>query len=336
MKRALLTLFILASAKLLLAQDPGFQSVKGFGDYRPILKGKTADWMIFEFGNQSTATINYIVGQEVLFTVSFGRITNITFTESNVGGRATAGSLAQYYTISGPTVQNAGTNQEINTYTFTQKAVIPADVLTELTVSGTIVGNVGQDITFNGNTTPGYTSGGGNTPGNDSYNMTDPITGVLPVIFGPINATISGSNFSINWQTTSEKNNKEFLVQASADGKEFHTIGTVSTLAENGNSDIALEYAFSKNWSEVSSLLGFPLISALLLIAIALALLVKNRRKAFYLPILVILAFASFMGCRKDDNQLATDDVPDVYIRIGQVDIDGTTQYSRIVKAIKE
>lgn len=188
----------------------------------------------------------------------------------------------------------------------------------------------GQGI--NVNITPGIATQIQNMGSTSIYGYTN---GALPVVFGPIQAQFNNNQFSVNWQTTSEKNNKEFIVQASDDGKEFHTIGTVASKAEEGNSDTALDYSFSKTWDEVSSLLSFPLISAIFLCAMMLALFVKRSRKAYFLPVLVVLAFASFMGCRKKDRVEITE-LPDVYVRIGQVNIDGATEYSQAVKAIKE
>ena len=192
------------------------------------------------------------------------------------------------------------------------------------------------DIRITGQfTPPPQTTSPTDDPANNSTFVATYST-ALPVNFGPLQATFNGSRFAINWQTTNEKNNKEFLVQASTDGENFHTIGTVASQAENGNSDKALNYTFSRNWDEFSSLLGFPLISAILLSLFIVGLVVKNRRKAYILPVLALLAFTALLGCQKDEEPLATGDVPDVYVRIAQVNIDGGVEYTNPVKAVKE
>ena len=49
----------------------------------------------------------------------------------------------------------------------------------------------------------------------------------------------------LNWSTATEVNNKAFQLQRSADGRDFSTIATIASLAENGNSSTALNYAYT-------------------------------------------------------------------------------------------
>ncbi|MCH5720376.1 hypothetical protein [Niabella hibiscisoli] len=81
----------------------------------------------------------------------------------------------------------------------------------------------------------------------------DPL--VLPVSFGAITAKIIGGQLTVNWSTLKETNNDRFEIEASVDGENFTTIGTVDSKATNGNSDRDLEYQFERNATDSNSLL---------------------------------------------------------------------------------
>ena len=132
-----------------------------------------------------------------------------------------------------------------------------------------------------------------------------------------------------------EENNKEFVIEASKDGKTFHNIGTVASAAKDGNSDTELEYNFSKSWSEAATMLGFPIAMILAIASLGASAYFTSKRKKFALFALLFIGVSIFtFSCRKN-NDLPLEDV-DVYIKIGQVDIDGTTSYSPVVKAIQK
>lgn len=66
----------------------------------------------------------------------------------------------------------------------------------------------------------------------------------LSVDFGNISASVKNGQLQVNWQTLAETNNKEFIVEASADGKFFKKIGTTPSLAKEGNSTIVINVSF--------------------------------------------------------------------------------------------
>ncbi len=61
------------------------------------------------------------------------------------------------------------------------------------------------------------------------------ISGVLPVTFVNIAATLSNDVVTINWQTATELNANNFIVQRSEDGNRFYAIGTVKASGLNNS-----------------------------------------------------------------------------------------------------
>ncbi|GAB3026630.1 hypothetical protein GCM10027051_34300 [Niabella terrae] len=159
--------------------------------------------------------------------------------------------------------------------------------------------------------------------------------GALPVAFDYVEGAFRGDRFTAKWRTLSETNNKEFRIEISQDGTTFQPIGTVASLAKEGNSDTKLEYSFSKSWEEMRAELGYSLIGMLLLGSIMAMALIKKRR-FMVLGIAGSLMMATFfLACRKKDRQeIATK--PDIFFRVAQIDIDNSTHYSKTVKVMAE
>jgi hypothetical protein len=66
----------------------------------------------------------------------------------------------------------------------------------------------------------------------------------LPLTISSIKADVTGATNTISWITSTENNNRKFVVERSTDGTNFTAIGDVATKAINGNSNIALNYNF--------------------------------------------------------------------------------------------
>lgn len=160
----------------------------------------------------------------------------------------------------------------------------------------------------------------------------------LPVTFGSLSAVMHGNNLQVNWSTISETNNKEFVVQGSSDGSSWFNIGSVASKAEDGNSDSIIDYSFNKTVQELLALSAFSLPAAIALVVITLMLFPAiKRRKAFWMtPVIAIgIAFIS-VSCNKSQDSYETGEKPVVYIRIAQVDKDGATSYSKVVKVVEK
>lgn len=149
-------------------------------------------------------------------------------------------------------------------------------------------------------------------------------TTTLPVVFGTISAAISGTTLQVHWQTLSEKNNDYFEIQVSEDGKNFKTIGTVKSKAANHNSDIPITYQFATTGNRYTFI-------GLGVIAFLGALLFGRRNKWIFGVLLLTLTIAS-VACTRNDQTIISNK-KNVFVRIIQVDIDGTTTASKVIKA---
>lgn len=159
---------------------------------------------------------------------------------------------------------------------------------------------------------------------------------VLPVTFGDVNAVFQNGKLSLNWSTISETNNKEFVVEGSVDGKTWAKLGTVASKASAGNSDTLIQYDFSKSVQELIALSGFSLLSMILVAGLALLMFPSIKRKTAWMltPVLAIVMTVTLFACSKSDSSPVTGEKPVTYIRIAQVDKDGTTSYSKVVKVV--
>ncbi|TXH21096.1 MAG: hypothetical protein E6Q95_04530 [Chitinophagaceae bacterium] len=153
--------------------------------------------------------------------------------------------------------------------------------------------------------------------------------GSLSVVFGNSSAIFSHHQLAIQWHTQSEFDNDHFLVEGSKDGKQFITLTTIKSKAENGNSNASLSYSLilnSKNGNLASSLF------IVLLILISLIGTLKQRRKLALASVIAVL----FIACNKQDVQNNQDNDEIKFIRITQVDKYGTKQSGKIMKIIHE
>lgn len=154
---------------------------------------------------------------------------------------------------------------------------------------------------------------------------------VLPVDFGEINAAVKGSSLFVNWRTLSETNNSHFEIEASMDGKVFVKIGEVKSNAEDGTSASPISYQFStteQNARATAGLLAFAVIATV-------AAAGKNRKLSVYVAIAMLIAIAP-VACRKNDSTDLTGNSQKLFIRIKQVDKDGTFKYSKTVQVVQE
>ncbi|MGE9315076.1 hypothetical protein ACLOAU_25720 [Niabella sp. CJ426] len=152
----------------------------------------------------------------------------------------------------------------------------------------------------------------------------------LPITLGTLDATLSGNQLSVNWTTVTEKSNRSFDIEASSDGNHFIKIGTVDSKALNGDSDESLHYEFVMDL-EAGSL-------ALVWGSIALAcsaLFIKRKNKLACL--LLITGFATIVSgisCTKQDTIVDGKDAR-IFIRLKQINKDGSFEYSKTIQAVK-
>lgn len=77
--------------------------------------------------------------------------------------------------------------------------------------------------------------------------LTNTVLIVLPVNMLSFSGYNDGNRNQLIWTTSTEQNNKGFDVQRSLDGVTYNSIGFVSSIANGGNSSVALNYTFTDN-----------------------------------------------------------------------------------------
>lgn len=152
----------------------------------------------------------------------------------------------------------------------------------------------------------------------------------LPVTFGPVSAVFKNNELVVSWATETETNNDHFEIEASTDGKTFTTIGTVKTLAKNGISAQVLHYRFSKAQPG-------GLVAALGIGLLALGGLGACTNRGLRVSCILVVWLGSalfYSGCTKNDTVSSADGK--LYIRVVQVDKDGTKALSKVVMVVQE
>lgn len=152
---------------------------------------------------------------------------------------------------------------------------------------------------------------------------------VLPVSFGNILAKMDGNALLVQWTTLKEENNSSFEIEASANGKDFTKVGAVVSKAKEGNSDTSLEYSFTLQ-------LNGTMLSGLAVLIPLLAVFAWNmcKRRRMVLSVLLLTVACTWLitGCTKQGLEVNASNTS-IYVRIAQVDKDGTKSYSKVVVA---
>ena len=145
----------------------------------------------------------------------------------------------------------------------------------------------------------------------------------LPTIFGNnISATSKNGQLSVQWQSLNEVNSTGYTVEASKDGNNWVPIGTVQSLASNGNSSGTLDYSFSTS--------TLPISLAGLSIAFLLGAIFKSRIVRLIIAVVVV---GTVFSCSKNMNeQVNANKFDNLYIRVSGKDINQHTNYSKVVK----
>ncbi|MBN9351952.1 MAG: T9SS type A sorting domain-containing protein [Chitinophagaceae bacterium] len=86
---------------------------------------------------------------------------------------------------------------------------------------------------------------GGNACSSTTTLIQNPEGGPTPVKLSDFEVLAQGQSAKILWSTATESNNKGFDVERSNDGKNWSSIGFVSSSSESGSSSITLNYQFT-------------------------------------------------------------------------------------------
>ncbi|MGE6221826.1 choice-of-anchor R domain-containing protein [Nubsella zeaxanthinifaciens] len=170
----------------------------------------------------------------------------------------------------------------------------------------------------------------GSTWGTNSYLNGIQITAtnlVLPVTLTQFSANLSKSGIlSASWKTASEKNNSHFILQGSTDGKEWSNLATKNAVS---NGDNGAEYNTEIDLKTVS-IAGFGLVGLFLFPF-------YNRRSRIIAAFIVCSLFIVSCSKQSDELSLKTESLKvgslkgTIYLRLAQVDKDGTVNYSHVI-----
>lgn len=155
---------------------------------------------------------------------------------------------------------------------------------------------------------------------------------VLPVQFGALTAVIRNGMLRVNWASENEVNNDRYQVQLSNDGKVFYTLGILKSRAPQGNSNTPVEYNFTIDIASASGVFGS-------LIILAFCSLAGNgKRKRFRLAAgcALPLLWGLNNACNKKVEVPSSNGNNALFLRIRQIDKDGTIRYSKVIKVNEE
>lgn len=152
-------------------------------------------------------------------------------------------------------------------------------------------------------------------------------TTTLPAKFGAMKAISENGKLIVDWQTLMEKDVKEFVVEASKDGKNWHAVGRVNSKALNGTTTDTQSYQLVVN----SSL-------ALGAISLALLLLIPSFRSRLLRAALgVVVIVMVVAACSKQDKVTDVKNSETMFVRIAQYDINSTQPaYSKAILVVKQ
>ncbi|GAB3432202.1 exo-alpha-sialidase [Niabella aquatica] len=165
-----------------------------------------------------------------------------------------------------------------------------------------------------------------------SYDLTgayQPLNASLPVEFGSLAADMSQNQINVRWETLTEQNCAYYDIELSQDGRNFKKAGRVISKAENGFSGVKLNYELILPLNNIPalslSLLGF---------SVAVSFIFKRRKMLMLLSVLLVWSMVPF-SCRKN---IAPDigDRAKLYLRMVQVDKDGTSKISKTVVVVNK
>ncbi|GEM_PF-6994263 len=151
----------------------------------------------------------------------------------------------------------------------------------------------------------------------------------LPVTFSHVSASLDTEKLNVSWQTLSETNNQYFEVQASVDAKTFTTLCTSPAKSRDGSSTAPINYSVTITTTSIVTLAGLSLVS---LMSFGYP---GGRKRSILIYSLVILTIIA-CGCSKTGIKNIDTSGKPVYIRIAQIDVDGTKAYSKLVRATRQ
>lgn len=153
----------------------------------------------------------------------------------------------------------------------------------------------------------------------------------LSAKFGEISAKIINNQLVVSWNTLAESDNSHFYVEVSKDGSNFKRINqeVIQSKVTSGNSDSLVSYQFTIDINSTAAVLGLSLLG------LGIFGFSGNRRYLRFLIVLIGFFALGFGACSKSQDAIKSG-TESLFVRIAQVDKDGTVTYSKVIKAVKE
>jgi hypothetical protein len=152
------------------------------------------------------------------------------------------------------------------------------------------------------------------------------LNGVLSTGLANFNISRNNEGILLSWQTNMEENNSHFIIQRSSDGSNFTDIATILSKAENGNSDVPLNYSYQIFGQVITANMN-NLLLAMGLLAFAVWI---SRIKNIYKKVLIGLVCISLVSCSKSTPVASNVISSKTEYRLKQVDLQGHFTYSEV------
>src|SRR3984893_12192438 len=152
------------------------------------------------------------------------------------------------------------------------------------------------------------------------------VPGVLPIELAYFNVSRVSGGLLLSWQTNMEANNSHFIVQKSDDGSNFSDIASIASKAQNGNSDVRLNYSYQIFGEVIKADMHNLLLVMTLLASITLISKLKNIYKSLILGLVCMFLFSCSKSASVSNNTISSK----TEYRLKQVDLDGHFTYSEI------
>jgi len=152
------------------------------------------------------------------------------------------------------------------------------------------------------------------------------VNGVLATGLANFNVARNNSGILLTWQTNMEENNSHFIIQKSIDGSNFTDIATIASKAENGNSDVQLNYSYQILGEVIAAGMNNFLLAMCLLGSIVWI----SRLKNIYKRVVLGLVCMSLISCSKSVTPPSNVIASKTEFRLKQVDLQGHFTYSEV------
>lgn len=151
----------------------------------------------------------------------------------------------------------------------------------------------------------------------------------LPVVFKEVRAVLKNDILTVAFSTLEESNSDHFDIELSADGVHFKKMASIPS----GHPSNTNEYITSVTLQDQATLLGVPLILMLILLSLGFA----RKNKIICCSLLLLVVSQLNISCKKNNpDSILTEKTAKWYVRVAQVDKDGTINYSKIIQVVKE